>query len=152
MTDLSCVETRCCSSLHKQHFFVLQKRHFERRIISKHDFIGLMDLHAELPGLTMLDFFYLSYLDDKVWNYIPQSTCSQLMWLRLGLLLQVWRRSTRLMIQNDFYFTKDGCRKCISVNGHYSDNEFDANNFKQTRIRDKQFLCENMIVVYVVPD
>ena len=29
-------------------------------------FIGLNDLDAELPGLTMLDFF--GYLDGKVWN------------------------------------------------------------------------------------
>ena len=33
---MSCVATRCCSSLYKQYFFMLQKRHFERRIISKH--------------------------------------------------------------------------------------------------------------------
>ena len=29
-------------------------------------FIILKDLHAKIPGLTMLDFF--SYLADKVWN------------------------------------------------------------------------------------
>ena len=33
-------------------------------------FIVLKDLHAELPGLTMLDFF--GYLDDKVWNISKQ--------------------------------------------------------------------------------
>ena len=30
---------------------------------------------------------------------------------------------TRLMIQNAFYFMKDECRKFISVNGYYFDNE-----------------------------
>ena len=29
-------------------------------------FIVLKDLHAELPGLTMLDFS--GYLNDKIWN------------------------------------------------------------------------------------
>ena len=33
------------------------------------------------------------------------------------------QRITRLMIQIVFYFMKDGCRKFISVNGHYFDNE-----------------------------
>ena len=37
LIGLSCVAMRCCSSLHKQHFVVLQKRHLERRIISKHE-------------------------------------------------------------------------------------------------------------------
>ena len=31
-------------------------------------FIVLKDLHAEIPDLTMLDFF--GYLDDKVWNIL----------------------------------------------------------------------------------
>ena len=39
-------------------FLMLQKRHFERRIVSKHEiFMVFKDLHAELPGLTMLDVF-----------------------------------------------------------------------------------------------
>ena len=39
-------------------------------------FTVLRDLHAELPGLTMLFFF--SYLDDKVWNI---SKHDSLVWL-----------------------------------------------------------------------
>ena len=33
-------------------------------------FIVLEDLHAELPGLTLLDFF--GYLNDKLWNKSKQ--------------------------------------------------------------------------------
>ena len=33
------------------------------------------------------------------------------------------QRITRFMIQNAFYFMKDGCKTFISVNGHYFDSE-----------------------------
>ena len=40
---------------------VLQKKHFERKIIKKNMkiFIGFTSLYTELPGLTMLYFFLL---------------------------------------------------------------------------------------------
>ena len=36
-------------------------------------FIGLENLRAELPGLTILDFFPFGYLDDKVCNVLRNS-------------------------------------------------------------------------------
>ena len=65
--------TRCCNSLRKQHFFVLQKRHFERRIISKHE-----DIHwsqrspCQTTGPNHAGFLPFSYLDDKVWKYFEE--------------------------------------------------------------------------------
>ena len=44
-------------------------------------------------------------------------------WLMLGPLLQDCIFITRLMIQNAFYFMKDRCRKFISVNTYYFNNE-----------------------------
>ena len=38
-------------------------------------------------------------------------------------LLQECRHITRLLMQNAFYLMKDGCGKCISVNGHCFDDE-----------------------------
>ena len=78
-------------------------------------FIDLKDLHAELPSLTMLDFF-LSVFSVTMFGTCPVTTCSQLIWLRLGPLLQECKRITRLTIQSAFYFMKDECRKRISVN------------------------------------
>ena len=40
----------------------------EESLVNMKMFIGLEDLHAELPGLTMLDFCPFGYLDDKVWS------------------------------------------------------------------------------------
>ena len=58
MIDLSCAATRCCRSLHKQHFFVLQKdTSREESSVNRKIFISLKDLHANLPDLTMLNFF-----------------------------------------------------------------------------------------------
>ena len=61
---------------------------------------------------------------------------------------------TRLMIQNTFYFIKEGCTKFISVNEHYFDDEFIRHDQFLNRIRDKLFLCGNMIalVLHVVSD
>ena len=39
----------------------------EESSVNKKIFIGLKDLHSELPGPTMLDFFF-RFLDNKVWN------------------------------------------------------------------------------------
>ena len=43
-------------------------------------FIVLNDLHAELPCLTMMDFFPICYLDDKVWNIPTQGVEQKKTW------------------------------------------------------------------------
>ena len=113
LIGLSCGETRCCHSIRKQHFFMLQKRHFERRIISKHE-----DIHwsrgslFRTTGPNHAGFFPFSYLDDKVWNISRNPHAySQLIWLRLGPLLQECRRITRLMFQNAFHFNERRMQK-----------------------------------------
>ena len=47
---------------------MLQRRHLreESYYVNMTIFIVLRDLHAKLPGLTMLDFF--CHLDKKVWK------------------------------------------------------------------------------------
>ena len=69
--DLSCVATRCCASLHSQHFFMLA----EQKDTSKEEssvkvkiFIGLVYHQAKLPGLNHTRIFPFEYLDYKVWN------------------------------------------------------------------------------------
>ena len=43
--------------------------------------------------------------------------------VKVSTVIDGMQTITRLMIQNAFYFMKDGCRKCISVSGHYFDKE-----------------------------
>ena len=72
--DLSRVASWCCCNLRKQHFFVLQKRHFEQRIISKH-----------MTGPTKLDFFL---------SVTSMTRDLALSWRKIGRLvfkfLQIW--------------------------------------------------------------
>ena len=82
---------------YKQHFFaVLQKRHFERRIITKHE-----DIHwfqrspCRTAGPHHTGFLSFGYLDDKVWSYFEE---------KVGRLVfkfsQIWTR--HIIIYNRF--------------------------------------------------
>ena len=84
LIDLSCVTTRCCSSLHKQYVLALQKRDFERRTISRHK-----DIHwsrgstCRTTGLTMLDFF-LSVTSIKRFGKYPVIYIQSIHMIKVG--------------------------------------------------------------------
>ena len=88
--DLSCVATRCCSSLDKQHFLCSRKdTSREESSVNMKILFGLKDLHVELPGLTMLDFF-LSISSIRRFGAYP------VIHMQLGPLSQECKRITRL--------------------------------------------------------
>ena len=74
-------------------------------------FIGLKDLHAELLGLTTLDFFPFGYLDDKVWNIpYPIIRMQSTNMVKVRTAVTSMQTYYKTYDPNSFYFVKDGCR------------------------------------------
>ena len=97
---------------------MLEKRHFAREesSVNMNIFVGLKDLRAQLLGLTMLDFFLSVTSIPRFGTYHVIHMQSTNM-VKVRTAITRMQSITRFMIQNAFYLMKDGCKKCISVNG-----------------------------------
>ena len=85
-------------------------------------FIGLKDLHAKLPDLTMLEFFLSVTLVTRFGTY-PIIHMQSTNMVKVRTAIARMQTYCKAYDPNAFHFLKDGCRKCGSVNGHHFDNE-----------------------------
>ena len=109
--------TWSCSSLHCTSNISLRSRKetsTEESSVNMKIFIGLEDLHAELPGLTMMYFFFLvtSITSFRTYPLIHMQSTNMVK-VRTAIMQTYY---TTFMIQNSLYFMKtDAENVCLSV-------------------------------------